>query len=61
MPLKVIVQSGVGVSVADHRADCTSCGRQFYGVPTDKSGDPCPATDHCPSYFEELGLPAPRC
>lgn len=39
--------------------ECPSCGRNFnYNEEEAKNleGKPCPATDHCPSHFEEEGI-----
>lgn len=38
---------------------CQSCGRDFGGDDELKPGDKCPATDDCPSYFEEKGRAHP--
>lgn len=37
----------------NYKGQCRSCGRNFKGEQLE--GNPCPATDDCPSHFEELG------
>tara|TARA_B100002049_G_scaffold237323_1_gene228062 strand:- start:12924 stop:13100 length:177 start_codon:yes stop_codon:yes gene_type:complete len=39
------------------KGQCDSCGRDFLGE--NLEGKPCPATDECPSYFEEIGKEHP--
>lgn len=41
----------------DSKGQCGSCGRDFLGE--NLEGKPCPATDECPSYFEEIGKEHP--
>ena len=41
----------------DLKGQCGSCGRDFAGESLE--GKPCPATDECPSYFEEIGKEHP--
>lgn len=40
--------------------DCPFCGRDYRGDDELKPGDECPATDDCPSHFEEKGEPCPE-
>ena len=48
-------------AVLDQHQCCPCCGRDFGGDEgaDAQPGQPCPATDECPSHWEERGIPHP--